>query len=174
LKELNATSNEKSATVEVQRVQGSHTRFELLVATRKGLPTGPIAFDVDLRPISVEWGKLPTRTLRVEGLILEDIQAFPSVLHFGSRPLGETAVEVVTLSSLTNQPFEIESADTDCPDITFEPLKPTRSGLKAFRIKQLIRNLEDHFAQVSFKLRLQPRETRHLAVSVQYYGIRTQ
>jgi hypothetical protein len=145
--------------------------FSLEVKPSNKLPPGPFSFRIPVQLVT-EGGQSHTVTaLRVEGVMLEDIQAFPSTLFFGHQPLGAFLVETILLRSMKTKAFEVERVQTYGEGIRVESqVLATMPLAKAFRLSQEVRHKGSQSGKVTFFLKSGKKQSV-LDVTLQYYGL---
>ena len=169
LDSLNATCPSSLAIVEVARPKEHPDHFELKVTPRDNLPVGPFHFDVRLEPVSKN-ARYPDMRLPVEGQVSSDVQATPDSLVLGERRVGETVVEMITLRSESDTPFEVINVQTASDDTVVEPA--TLSGIheKAFRVAQKITKPGKQSSSARFSLRSTSGRNSTVIMKVIYLG----
>jgi hypothetical protein len=121
LKDLRVECDQAIARVELQPSQGAdaHTLF---VHPRESLPDGPFEFFIAFSAASADGSPIPLPRLRVAGTIGANVRAFPPRIEFGLRNVGTVASQVVTLTSITEEPFKILAVECSCTSILAVPL----------------------------------------------------
>jgi hypothetical protein len=168
---LTVQCDPSKASVQQIRRQGDPARFELRITPLSALPEGAFRFPVIVQPIDTDGRPMPSLTLPVEGMVMEEVQAVPSSVLFGSRTVGEIATDTVLLQSLTGKRFEVEGMQVDSEDVTVEPVVQANVVGMPFALRQRISRPGHQLRNVTFSIRTQ--DDRHLKISVPLssYGV---
>ena len=167
LDELTVATSNKDLKVEIRRLSETDSHFELIVTPMKPMPVGKIEAEVRLHPRSPQYPTIPVQFIAVAGQIVEDVQAIPASVSFGSRTVGEVAEEVITLESLTKSGFTVESWRVRGEGLTVERERETG----AFKVRQVAKAAGEHATGIEFEVRTAAGRQFLLAVAVSYYGI---
>jgi hypothetical protein len=118
--------------------------FKVQVAATARPPVGPFEAVVRLVPLVPGGQPLPERTVRVRGVIAPDVAAVPRHVSAGARPVGDTAEEIVTVSSRTGRAVKIIAVAAHGDGLTAERLDNRR-----IRIRQTITHTGDVNGQMT-------------------------
>jgi hypothetical protein len=172
LRELTARCDLSQGSAKVSRIAGHEGEFTVAVRPSAALPAGPFHFDVTLEATSETKGKLPSVTLPVEGHILEDIQAVPEFLLFGSQPVGTTMTQTVLLRSASLKRFTVGAVTSLSDGLTIEPSDEGAIGSsKAFRVSQRIAKAGKQEANIVIPIRAADGTSSTVTVKVTYIGL---
>lgn len=166
---LEATCEPDLATAHLTRSPNDSAKYELVVQPRNDLKAGAFKFNVVLRPYTSE-GSLPSVALPVEGCVLEDIQATPSLIQFGACPVGKPVHETVVLRSWSKEKFEVQRVSCDLPDISVQLIK-SETGVNEYRIIHRVAHGGKQSSTIRFQVRPLHAETVVVSVSVNCLGI---
>ncbi len=98
-------------------------QFRMKVRARDIKSPQRVADTIRLTPITREGQSLPAKEIKIDGDIVDDVVAVPAQVYHGRQKCGTTLEEAVTLRSLTNRRFEVQS------------VKATNSSLEIARSK---------------------------------------
>ena len=104
LSRLRAVCEPDWGIVEVKRVGQD---YDLEVAPKQDIEVKPFDFDVKISGITEKGEQLPPKKIKVRGEVVEPVRCIPVQLSFGPRRLDEKVVDVITLASANDEPFEI-------------------------------------------------------------------
>jgi hypothetical protein len=148
----------------------SKSKYTLTVTTVKKRPPGLHQFQLELIPKLSSGEQLPAQKLPVELRLVSDIQASPPDVTFGAKALGETAVDTITLQSLTHRQFKVTTVQAKGEGL--DCCQETTGNLKAvFRITQRILKVGAQHGQVVFRLSSTENQQETVEVGVFYQGI---
>lgn len=171
VKSLTARCEPALAEAVVRPVDGDERRFELTVLPNSTLAFGPVAFRVLLQGSLRDGTELPPYPVRVEGTVVEDIQALPALVQFGACPLGKTVQETIILHSLHEKAFDVEKIDNGSADLEVVPGTRVLPHRKEYRLSQKIARAENQSGRVEFAIRTGQGESLKVAVEVKYFGM---
>lgn len=167
LANLAVTCSDSRFRVNVEHVVDERPLYVLLISAVSQLPIGPILFDVMITPEFPGGERLPVLVLPVTGRIVEDIQgSLPSVI-FGSRSVGDSLEETITLTSITGQEFTVDSWEAQLPGLKVEPSTELPNS---FRLRQNVLASGQQMGFVIFKLSKSGKK-HAVKIPVHYHGI---
>jgi hypothetical protein len=170
LRELVAKDESGKFQANVHQKKDSVDAWEMDVAPDlQKLAPGRFSCQLRIVGTSSEALQRLTKTLKVEGLVNTDIRALPSKIDFGIREQGQSVEETVTISSTTNQPFEIQGIDL--PDDDSIKVTPAANQSKVYRVVQSIKQHGYHAADVTFKIALPKGPVVVVPIEVCYHGV---
>lgn len=159
LQAIQARSPSSGADLNVVLSNTEKKTFELHVTPPETLSPGPFRFDVILEATSATGKPIPPVKIPVEGMVLADVQAVPTTLALGTRPLGEMVSQTVLLRSVGNHPFEVEGISATSESTTVEFLEIPGTSGKPFQIQQRISHLGQQRSSVEFVIQSQNRQS---------------
>lgn len=141
--------------------------FALVVSPNERLPVGPIQFDVTITPELPGGERAPALVVPVRGRIVGDIQASPLSVIFGSRPVGESLEETITLTSLTGQEFTVEKWDAQLPGLSVERATELAN---TFQIRQRVLAAGQQSGNILFVISKRGKKGT-VSIPVHYHGL---
>jgi hypothetical protein len=169
LKRLDVACEPDRASAQLSRLLDDSSTYELVIRPRSDLKQGTVNFNVVLRPTAKE-GALPQVVISVQGSVLEDIQATPAILSFGSFALGKSVSEVIALRSCRGEPFEVERIECQVPGATVATVT-SEPGVKEYRVTQRITQEGNQSGLVRFHVKASKGSTLIVPVRLNYLGL---
>ncbi len=143
---------------------------ELRLEQKAVLPNGRHRFNVVVTPESLSGDLLPPRTLPVVLTILNDFQPTPPLAVFGARPLGDTAEETVSFSSLTNRRFQVVGFVVKGKGLSVEKMRADKDA-EVFLLKQQIEQLGQNEGKVTFTMKDNAGTETEVPLIASYLGV---
>lgn len=167
LDELEVKSCRPGFNVKCERMVQKANTFRVKLIHESNFSLGDIGFDLVLRAKSKEYPNYPDLSIGVTGRIVEDVQATPDRVEFGSITTGQDATEFVTLYSLTNREFRIErwAGHNDNLTISRDPKRNT------FLIRQTAVGSGENQGQASFRVRSAAGRLSNLDIPLSYFSV---
>lgn len=171
VKALEAACDPALASVRVTRSRTNSEAFVVTIVPRQTIPSGPFNFPVKIRLVVREGKKMPRIVLPVAGVMLEDIQARPTVVAFGIVPLGRRVEQTVVLGSAAGKKLQVRSVRRSSDDIEVEPAESATHVKSAYRISQRASRLGDQSGEVRFAVGADgTKATVEVVLPVTYHG----
>jgi len=130
------------------RPDTSHVR----VILQEGLPLGEFSFPVRISARTSNEQSAGSVTLRVSGKVVGDFEFIPTTIAFHPRPIGESLLLTVVLSSRTGRPFVVETATPDRDYVSVERVTDSPVEGQMFRVAARIPDVGDHWAEIDFAI----------------------
>jgi hypothetical protein len=121
-----------SASVDLAQPGGKVSVLRLVETSAR--PVGEFEGVVSLKPILKGGIPLPTRRLRVAGVIVPDVEPDPPAVLVGGRRLNETFEECVSVRSLTGRSVTVVRAEAEGEGLSVVSIEGGR-----YRIRQTVR-----------------------------------
>lgn len=159
---------------QVHAKSGENGRYDLEITLSPLLQVGPFSFEVRVNPNARQKGETrkskASRALVVNGRIVEDAQAIPNSLFFGTKKLGEVAQAFLTITSRSGKPVLVVPMTTGSPDTLVGPRLTSKEAGASFNVSQKVTQEGHACGVLTFELRQGDRVYKHL-VPWSYYGI---
>jgi hypothetical protein len=134
-------------------------------------PIGPFETELTLIPYRSDGEELPQRSFLVRGAVLADVNAEPSTVMFGARPLGEECKEVVAIESLTGQAVSVKKVLATGPGVSVEQREVTAQKVELL-VKQRLIQAGSGEGRVEVILERQDGNTQTIVIRVDSCGLR--
>ena len=170
LQTVRADPESSNWRAQVTRPDPNSNFFTLSIFPDGPLPCGRFQFPVTLTPILPDGTALPSKNVPVEGEIRNDIQTTPAEVVLGVKDIGETVEEVLTLYSLTDRPFEVESIVVPSESNTEVRRGAKEAGGQSFIVRQRVTQVSGQTIFVRFAVRIGGEERVKVTVPVRYHG----
>jgi hypothetical protein len=159
------------ATVRLNALKESTSRFELIVAPLPTLPLGPFSFELQLDLITKLGDHLPGVIVPITGRMQPAVRALPARLVFGPQRVGHSVEATVTLQVPVAENWIVNHIETESNDVVVERfVHPDTSFRPTFRVRQRIRNPGHQSSKVRFFVRKGHGDPVTLTMEVSYDG----
>lgn len=148
IQSLRAVVDRSDIAADVTADRDQPDRFIVELTAKDGVSFGPgdAAWAVTLHPVAAEGIELPPKTIRFTGRVVPDVRAEPPEVLYPARAVGDVVEEVVSLRSLTDTPFGIESVTAEGAGVSVEP---TGEGA-GYRVRLRLDSAGEHRGVVTF------------------------
>lgn len=162
------------AEVQATSISGG---YEVRVRTPERMPIGTADCLIRLTAVSQSGETLPSKTIRVTGVISNDVTASPPSIVLGAREVGSECEEVIFLESLTGKPFgEVQvEARFEGTTVTLRE-QQNRISERCFALTQQILSGGLQRGEIEFVVSTTSgyREEIQVRVPIQYLGIESE
>lgn len=148
------------------------SHYRLLLQPRELLPLGEFHAKISLHVTLPDGQTIVTKSIKVQGEIIEDVEASPSAVLFPSCPIGEQRTQTILLRSLTAKPFTIREINVTGEGLSIGKGEPSPGGAIAFQVTQRVIHEGKALGKVCFRV-LTAGQERDLEIVVSCYGEKT-
>jgi hypothetical protein len=167
--QLDVAADEKLLRVEVARK--AEGRYELTIAPRADLSTGPFQSEIRIDVVTPQGERLSGVTLPVSGQVQSEVRPLPSRLHFGVKTVGDTAEADLVIQMPSDTGIEVKRIEVDSQDVVAEASRPLPSpGSKAIRVTQRVTKPGRQSSSLRIEVVRAGRPPEILTVEVSYHG----
>ena len=164
-----------AALIELEPVEGSLTDFRLRITPSETLRAGRFSFSVRISAQHTDLRPGPSREVTAVGTIRGDIEAQPSVVMFGARPVDEVAADRIVVRSRSRRPLHVRLLQSD-PTLQVKRIGGTDAAALVFELQQRFSQQGERWGSVQFAVQYRdeddPLET--VVVETYYYGVAAQ
>jgi hypothetical protein len=158
------------ASVEVTRGDDRPDEYLAIIRPNEETAPGDYRFDVLLHAETPDRELLPVVRIPVEMRVLHDIQATPSAVNFGARPVGSSPSETIVIQSHSYTKFDVEWSIDATAGIAVQKTADEDS-LKEFLVTQQIVSEGENAGTIEFVLRQPGKEDFRIRVAARSLGI---